>query len=251
MTLVLVTRPQEASQELAAQLEAQGLKTVIMPFYTFRARSPDIEVDAVWPDAKERKLAVFTSPRAVEFGLPYLPPPGGSMDLQLAVVGSATRASLEASGRSVHIQARSGFTSEDLLQAPELTEKPGVAVIFCAPDGRETLAEGLGSLGWKVMKALVYERVPLQPDPGQLEELRENDGLISVWTSISALNLAERYLPRDVWGRILGAPALVVSSRIRRHLQQSGAGFVELADGPGNTELLRSILRLEQSRNGK
>ena len=98
---------------------------------------------------------------------------------------------------------------------------------------------------------MVYERVPLQPDPGQVEYLRNNDQLISVWTSISALNLAEQYLPPDVWGRILGAPALVVSSRIRQHLQQLGAGIVELADGPGNTELLRSILRLEQSQHGK
>ena len=251
MTKVLVTRPEAASQELAGQLEAHGLAPVVIPFYTFRARSPDIEAGAVWKQGAARKLAVFTSPRAVEFGLRYLPPPGECADLQLAVVGSATRASLEASGRRVHVQARSGFTSEDLLRAPELAVRPGLAIIFCAPEGRETLAEGLESLGWKVKKAMVYERVPLQPDPLLLENLRENDGLISVWTSISALNLAEQYLPRDVWGRILGAPALVVSSRIRQHLQGLGAGSVELADGPGNTELLRSILRLAQSQHGK
>jgi len=250
MTQVLVTRPQEASQELAGQLQAHGLEAVIMPFYTFRARSPDIEVDKAWLEEDGRKVAVFTSPRAVEFGLPYLPAPGACKELQLAVVGSATRASLEQSGRKVHIQASAGFTSEDLLQAPQLAEKPGVAVIFCAPEGRETLPAGLESLGWKVRKAMVYERVPLQPEPAQLEQIRKNHGLISVWTSISALNLAEQYLPRDVWGRILEAPALVVSSRIRQHLQQLGAGFVELADGPGNTELLRSILRLEQSQHG-
>lgn len=251
MTQVLVTRPKEASQELAAQLEARGLEAVIMPFYTFQARSPDIETDALWLEGAGRKVAVFTSPRAVEFGLRYLPAPGACEGLQLAVVGSATRASLEGSGRQVHIQASTGFTSEDLLRSPQLAENPGDAVIFCAPEGRQTLAEGLDSLGWKVRKAMVYERVPLQPDPLLLEHLRENDGLISVWTSISALNLAEQYLPRDVWGRILGAPALVVSSRIRQHLQQLGAGNVELADGPGNTELLRSILRLEQSQHGK
>ena len=250
MTQVLVTRPQEASQELAGQLQAHGLEAVIMPFYTFRARSPDIEVDKAWLEGEGRKVAVFTSPRAVEFGLSYLPAPGACKELQLAVVGSATRASLEHAGRKVHIQASAGFTSEDLLRAPQLAETPGVAVIFCAPEGRETLAEGLESLGWKVKKAMVYERVPLEPDPAQLEQIRKNDDLISVWTSISALNLAEQYLPRDVWGRILEAPALVVSSRIRQHLQQLGAGFVELADGPGNTELLRSILRLEQSQHG-
>jgi len=250
MTRVLVTRPQEASQALAAQLATHGMEAVIMPFYTFQARSPEVEIEKYWLGGVGRKVAVFTSPRAVEFGLPYLPAPGTCADLQLAVVGSATRASLEDSGRKVHIQASSGYTSEDLLRSPQLTENPGVAVIFCAPEGRETLAEGLESLGWEVGKAMVYERVPLQPGAAQLEQLRNNDGLISVWTSISALNLAEQYLPRDVWVRILGAPALVVSSRIRQHLQQQGAGFVELADGPGNNELLRSILRLAQTQHG-
>jgi len=248
MTHVLVTRPEEAAQDLAGQLEAHGLTAVVMPFYTFESRMPGIDVEAAWPRDGQRKVAVFTSPRAVEFGLQFLPGGGRESGLQLAVVGSATRASLEAAGLTVHIQAGSGYTSEDLLGAPDWHENPGVAVIFCAPDGRETLAEGLQALGWRVAKAMVYQRVALQPEAAQLEYLRQNDGLISVWTSISALKLAEQYLPRDVWGRILGAPALVISSRIRQYLEQLGAGFVELADGPGNDDLLRSILRLARQR---
>lgn len=245
MTNVLVTRPEEASQQLAGQLEALGLVAVVMPFYTFAARQPDIDIDAVWSIAGLRKLAVFTSPRAVGFGLSFLPPPGQWPGLQVAVVGSATRASLEAAGVPVAIQATSGFTSEDLLQVPELAENPGIAVIFCAPEGRESIAEGLQGLGWKIKKAMVYERVPLEPDAVQLERLRNADDLISVWTSVSALNLAEEYLPGDVWSKILGSPALVVSARIQHHLERLGAGFVELADGPGNPELLRSIARLK------
>jgi uroporphyrinogen-III synthase len=248
MTQVLVTRPEEAGQALAGHLQAEGLAAVVMPFYTFESRTPGIEVEAVWPQDGQRKVAVFTSPRAVDFGLQFLPGGGRDSGLQLAVVGAATRASLEAAGLAVHIQASSGYTSEDLLRAPDWMENPGVAVIFCAPDGRETLAEGLQALGWRVEKAMVYERVALEPDPAQLEKLRQNDGLISVWTSISALKLAQQYLPRDVWGRILEAPALVISSRIRQHLKQQGAGFVELADGPGNDDLLRSILRLARQR---
>ena len=248
MTHVLVTRPEEASQELAEQLGALGLKPVVMPFYTFAARRPDFDMTAVWQTAGMRKLAVFTSPRAVQFGLSHLPPQSRPRDLQVAVVGSATRASLEAGGQAVHVQARSGFTSEDLLQVPELRDDPGVAVIFCAPEGRETLAEGLQRLGWTVAKALVYERVPLQPDAGQLEDLRNTGELISIWTSVSALELAEEYLPRDVWGKILGSPAVVISARIQAYLKKLGAGQVELAEGPGNEQLLRSVARLKGLR---
>lgn len=244
MTHILVTRPLNESRQLADQLDARGLIPIVMPLYTFKARKPALDIHSAWSETGTRKLAVFTSPRAVQFGLPFIPAPNQLNGLEIAVVGSATRARLQTCGYPVHLQARSGFTSEDLLQLPELAENPGAAVIFCAPGGRETIATGLDSLGWTTFKAMVYERVPLQPDSGQIDDLRNSDSLISIWTSISSLNLAEDYLPPDVWGKILRSPALVVSSRIQHHLLQLGASRVELADGPGNPELLQSILRL-------
>ena len=248
MTHVLITRPYDASQQLADQLVVHGLLPVVMPLYTFKARKPDIDISSAWFESSSRKLAVFTSPRAVQFGLPFIPRQELIDDLEIAVVGSATRVSLETAGYPVHLQAKSGFTSEDLLQIPGLAEHSGVAVIFCAPGGRETLAEGLSGLGWNTLKAMVYERVPLQPEPGQIECLRESDELISIWTSISALELAEEYLSRDLWGKILRSPALVISSRIQRYLSQRGASSVELADGPGNPDLLQSVLRLTRQQ---
>jgi len=244
MKHVLVTRPLDSSEQLARQLEALGLLPIVMPLYTFTSRKPATDISSAWSENGLRKLAVFTSPRAVQYGLPYIPAYDQLAGLELAVVGSATRASLETAGYPVHLQARSGFTSEDLLQLPGLAENPGVAVIYCAPGGRETLAEGLSALGWRVFKALVYERVALQPDSEQLDNLRNAGDLVSIWTSISALKLAKECLPTDVWGKILDSQALVISSRIRHYLLQLGAGSVELADGPGNPDLLKSILRL-------
>ena len=244
MTHVLITRPLDASRQLADQLDAHGLIPIVMPFYSFTSREPMPGISSIWSEGCLRKLAVFTSPRAVQFGLPFLPAHDQLNGIEIAVVGSATRAVLKASGYPVHLQALSGYTSEDLLQTPGLADDPGVAVIFCAPGGRETIAEGLGDMGWRVDKAMVYERVPLQPDSVQIEDLRNCGDLVSVWTSISALNLAQAYLPGDVWVKILGSSALVISSRIQHHLAQLGASRVELADGPGNPELLQSILRL-------
>ncbi len=241
MTHVLVTRPIEASQQLASQLSGLGLSPVVMPLYTFAARKPSSDVNSAWSASAARKLAVFTSPRAVQFGLPYIPPESLN-ELEIAVVGSATRLRLESSGYPVQLQANTGFTSEDLLQLPELAVDPGVAIIFCAPAGRETLARGLQDLGWNVVKAMVYERLGLRPGPEQLEALSGAKDLISIWTSISALNLAQESLPKTLWVKILGAPALVISVRIQHHLQQLGAKCVELADGPGNPELLQSII---------
>lgn len=244
MTHILVTRPYEASTQLAELLEARGLIPVVMPLYTFAANTPAVDFNTVWSEKRLRRLAVFTSPRAVQFGLPFLPEPDQLGGIEIAVIGSATAAKLNDFGYPVHLQAHSGFTSEDLLKIPPLADRPGKTVIFCAPGGRETLALGLEKLGWQVTKAMVYQRVTLQPGAGQIEKLRNATGLISTWTSISALKLAEQYLPDDVWGKILASPALVISTRIQHHLEQLGAISVELADGPGNPELLQSVLRL-------
>ena len=258
MTHVLVTRPLESAQALAGKLESLGLLPIVMPLYGFSKCEPSLDMisdrtaqkDQTLADQKpgnqtpvKRQLAIFTSPRAVKFGLAHIPP-DQLADLEFAVIGSATRSELVARGHTVHLQPGTGYTSEDLLQLPELAHGQGDAFIFCAPGGRETLAEGLDDLGWRVVKAMVYERVPLQPDSETIDALLGAEDLVSIWTSISALKLARESLPADAWEKILMAPALVISTRIQHHLQQLGATRVELADGPGNPELLRSILRL-------
>lgn len=243
MTHILVTRPLESSRQLADQLDALGLPAIVMPLYSFSACEPSIELKSAWCAPESRYLAVFTSPRAVRFGLAHIPD-DRLKDLEFAVVGSATRAKLESYGYPVNFKAATGYTSEDLLRIPELAVDPGEAVIFCAPGGRETLANGLKDLGWSVFNAMVYERVPLFPAPAQIEAIADADELLSIWTSISALELAREHLPTEAWAKILDAPALVISARIQHHLQQLGAARVERADGPGNTELLQSILQL-------
>jgi uroporphyrinogen-III synthase len=241
MTHVLVTRPLDASTQLAGGLTAMGLTPIVMPMYAFVGCRPQAGSLVEWSESSGRKLAVFTSPRAVQFGLPFMPLPDQLENMEIAVVGSATIVELESAGFPVHIQAAAGFTSEDLLQVPRLAENPGAAIIFCAPGGRKTLLDGLNELGWNTTMAMVYERVPLQTEPGLVDELRSSEELVSVWTSISALMLAQQYLPGDVWGKILASPALVISSRIQHYLEQLGASGVELSGGPGNPELLRSI----------
>jgi uroporphyrinogen-III synthase len=243
MTQVLITRPLGASRQLADQLDVLGLSSIVMPLYSFVARQPSLEMVTAWSDTGARTLAIFTSPRAVQFGLPHIQDDQLNR-LEFAAIGSATRAKLEASGQVVHLQAQTGFTSEDLLQIPELALEPGDAVIFCAPGGREAMALGLVKLGWNVSKAMVYERVTLRPTAEQTDAISTAEELISVWTSVSALEIAREHLPRTVWERILCTPALVISTRIQHHLQGLGARHISLADGPGNTDLLHSIQRL-------
>jgi len=236
MTKILITRPKKASLQLAGQLKTLGLHPIVMPLYTFSSHNPGLIIQQALTEPTPRKLAIFTSPRAVQFGLKHIPPENLSK-LDFAAIGSATRASLEQNGL------------EDLLQVPELAIDPGSAIIFCAPGGRKKLAQGIQDLGWTVNMAMVYQRQPLRPTQEQVDEITDAENLISVWTSISALDLAREYLPETTWSKILHAPALVISARIKHHLQQAGATQVELAEGPGNSDLLRSI-KAELSKHG-
>ncbi len=247
MTRVLITRPLEASLQLAEQLKGLGLTPIVMPFYRFAALPSKTDFNTDWSSAG-RKLAVFTSPRAVEFGLPLIPDdvlPG----LQFAVVGAASAAALQAAGYPHQLQAKSGYTSEDLLDIPELHSEPGKAVIFCAPGGRQTLATGLHNLGWEVTRAEVYERIAQQPNDEQLDDLANATRLLSIWTSTSALTLAQQHLPAELWEKVLQAPALVISNRIQHHLVSLGATSVALSNGPGNAELLEAIMQMPGIRN--
>jgi len=248
MTHVLVTRPLESSRQLAEQLDVLGLAAIVMPLYTFAAREPSVELNSAWSSPGTRHLAVFTSTRAVRFGLPHLPA-GNLKDLEIAAIGAATRARLESHGCPVHLQATTGYTSEDLLQMPELAMDPGEAVIFCAPGGRGALADGLQELGWSVLNAMVYERVPLLPAQAQVDSITGADDLLSIWTSVSALDYARENMSAEAWQKILTAPALVISARIEHHLQNMGATRVTRAEGPGNSDLLQSIQRLTGRQN--
>jgi len=243
MTHILITRPLESSQQLAKMLGVRGLSSIVMPQYEFAEKELEIDLGFALSESEGRKLAVFTSPRAVQFGLPLLADLPKD-ELEIAAIGPATRAKLKSCGYKVQVQAETGYTSEDLLQVPGLKETPGAAVIFCAPGGRKVLATGLEGLGWQVMAAEVYRRQPLSATTEQLDSLSQADSLISVWTSISALEIAEKHLPEASWTEILNAPAVVISARIQRHFENAGAILVEISDGPGNPELLQSVLRL-------
>jgi uroporphyrinogen-III synthase len=211
-----------------------------MPLYTFSPHDPENVINEAFTSPQARKLAIFTSPRAGQYGLKHIPPESQNK-LEFAAIGSATRASLEQSGLKVQLQSSSGYTSEDLLKVPELATNPGTAIIFCAPGGRKKLAMGLQEIGWIVSNAMVYERQSLPPAQEQVDEICNADNLVSVWTSISALDIAREYLPAAAWSKILHAPALVISARIKHHLQQAGADHIVLTGGPGNSALLRSL----------
>lgn len=245
----LLTRPRSESLELAARLAPLGIEPIVQPAFHFLAVDAAAEQAADMASltaAGPGDLLIFTSPRAVEHGLPQL-----AQDLltrvRVAAIGPATARALAAAGLRHALQASSGYTSEDLLRTlgEEASYAAGAkAFVVAAPGGRTKLAEGLGKLGFDACMLMVY-RAEVEPlDRDALARLGDARAVLSVWTSANAMRSLSQRLPPAAWFRVCQGEWLVISERLARVARAYGPAATHLAGGPGNDALLTSIRNL-------
>lgn len=244
-----LTRPRDESTELAARIEPLGLEPVIQPAFHYLPVDAGAEQPAdlaALAGVAQGDLLLFTSPRAVEHGLPQVPRDAMGR-LRIAAIGPATARALARCGVRTTLQAESGFTSEDLLRtlAQEVKGRTGqAAFILAAPGGRTALAEGLTKLGLATRTLMVYRAEAEPLDREALARLDSARGVLSVWTSANAMRALSQRLPPATWFRLCQGDWLVISDRLARLARAYGPGAVHLANGPGNDALVSSIRNL-------
>lgn len=156
MIRVLVTRPREEAETLAARLEALGYASVIAPIIVVRSL-PDAVVDASGMQA-----LVFTSANGVRALAQARGGADVSRDLPAFAVGSATAAAARAAG--FHDVREGGGNVAELAR---------LIAAQCAPAGGavlhvsgSTVARDLGGLlatsGVSVRRAVLYEAAPIE-----------------------------------------------------------------------------------------
>lgn len=242
-THALVTRPSPQLEELATHLEQAHLKTVCMPAFRFEARERHIVPDEAW--RRERNhLLLFTSPRAVAFGLPAL---SESMlrDGRVAAIGPATARILAEAGYEPLQAPGPDFDSEALLDSLDGRLEPGAAVILAAPGGREALHQGLEARGWSVRLVPVYERVLIDPEPEAIVALEAADRVLSFWTSGVALAHLLGKLSERARRSVRAGTAIVISERLAALARDHGIAEVRVAEGPTNEDLLRCFQSID------
>lgn len=256
---VFITRPQPQAGELAAEVGTMGLQAVVQPAFTYAPldiRSAQPQAFADLAAAPAGSLLLFTSPRAVGFGLEQIPPAAWAA-LRVGAIGPATARVLQAAGRPVCIAADGGYTSEALLEslaADPTLPAPGMAFVVAAPGGRRKLADGLEALGYVVRMLFAYHSQPADLDPDALGSLQSASGLLSVWTSSNAMQALSQRLPPAQWFRLCQGEWLVISERLRRLARAYGPAAVYLAAGPGNDAIVsavRELLRAAGEPGGK
>ena len=245
---IFLTRPQSEAGELAAMLSPLGLKIVIQPAFDFRELDASVEQPELLADLEAggvKPLLIFTSPRAVSFGLRQLPD-GLTNTCQVAAIGPATARALEAERVSVRIRPAEGYTSEALLQtlgddASGFISPNRSALILAAPGGRRKLAEGLEERGWTTQMLMVYRRENAALDKQEISRLDKATGILSVWTSANGMKSLSQRLPPAVWFRLCRGEWLVISDRLKRLARAYHPSEIHLSSGPGNSDLFTAI----------
>ena len=239
---VLISRPQPEAIELVESLKGTGITPVLMPAFSFEPGFAGLDFANVWPETG-RRLTIFSSPRAVEFGLRQLPA-GFLDDVEIAAIGPATSDALESAGYTVTIIPQDQFNSESLLAHSTFLDAPGTAVIFAAPGGRKALLAGLQKVGWKTHMAHVYRAEPLEPSAEALAAINKSTGVLSVWTSVNALRQLKKILKPKVWKLVCQGSCIVTSNRIAKIAGEHFCGQIYVTDGPGNAHIESRILEL-------
>lgn len=181
---------------------------------------------------------VFTSPAAVRAAARLQALPA----MVACAVGSGTAAALRRAGAtSVRVPER--MDTEGLLALPELSAKVCRRIgLVTAPGGRGALHPALQVRGIEVVRADVYERVPMALPRRAVQALREAaDPLVLALTSGEALQQVLAQLPADALDVLRTATVIAASDRLAAIAHDAGFEGVRIARSPRPADLVAAV----------
>jgi len=229
---IVVTRPRELAQGLAALIAQAGGEPLLFPTIEIRDVEDPAAARALLARLHEFDLAVFVSPSAVRKAFELAAGREWPARLRVAAVGSGTRRELESRGLLRVIAPTGRADSEGLLALPEMAEARRV-VIFRGAGGREWLGEALAARGASVEYAECYrrERPTAAPVPaGRVDAFCVSSG--------EALRNLVALLGRE---RVAQAPVFVPHERVAAAARELGLREPVLA-GPADAEMLAALV---------
>lgn len=156
-------------------------------------------------------------------------------------VGAGTAAALRRAGIA-DVAAPERMDSEGLLALPGLREVRGSDIgLLTAPGGRGVIAATLRRRGARVLRADVYERVPVAPSPRSIAALRALSA--PAWLALSsgeALLRVVAALPDDAMGALRKASVVAASQRLAGLAREQGFARVVVADSARPRALLQA-----------
>lgn len=236
---VISLRPAGGHAGMRRAAAARGARVLALSPWRLVARGAD---EALPPlrAALRAPIAIFTSPAAVRAAADLLPLAPGPGQQRLAV-GATTAAALRRTGVAEPVHPRR-MDSEGLLQLPALERVAGLEIgLVTAPEGRSFLTESLQGRGARVVRADVYDRVPVPPPAAVLARLRAlpaDAPLLLALSSGLALETVLAALPADAGQRLLRARVVAASGRLAELARARGFDTVVQAQDARPASLL-------------
>jgi len=233
-------RGEHAALRRAAARHGAGL-IALSPWRLQRRDDESARVDLRAALAASHVL--FTSPAAVRaaHALQALRPRSGQ---HWFAVGAGSLAALRRAGVS-RAEAPTRMDSEGLLALPGLQDVAGMAIgLVTAPGGRGALTPALQARGAHVLRADVYDRIPIAPSPRALSALRGTSApLVLALSSGEALQRTLSAVPGDIAAILRQACIVAASERLARLARELGCADVIVASGPRPGALLDAAVR--------
>lgn len=229
-------RPQGQHDPLRRAAARFGGRTVALSPWRLRPRK-DAASRAVLARALECDRIVFTSPAAVDAAARLLPlrhiPAGVAV-----TVGEGTARILHRHGVA-DVQAPSRMDSEGLLALPAMQQLQGKRVaLVTAPGGRGLIAAQVQAMGAQLLRADVYDRLPLAVSQATLARLLALPGpTVLAVSSGEALELLLPQLPDRLLQRWRHAPLVTASERLAQLAATQGFMQTRVAAGPMPAQL--------------
>jgi uroporphyrinogen-III synthase len=241
---VISLRPSGGHDAMRRAAARHGAGLIALSPWQLKARD-DASARAALAGALAAPRVVFTSPNAVRAARSLQPLRRNGDQQQWFAVGAGTAMALRRAGID-RVWAPARMDSEGLLALPGLDDIDGAEVGFVsAPGGRGVLVPALQARGATVLRADVYERVPMKPTLRSLAQLQALQApAVLALSSGEALQHILAQLPPGALESLRRSGVAAASERLAETARDLGFAPIVVADGPRPRDLLAAAVTL-------
>lgn len=244
---ILVTRPKPQGVELCERIRAKQGNPLFFPTLEIVPTENMTKAEQQIALLKDYDWLIFTSPQAVYHGVPVIKKQLGLLPdtLRFAAIGGGTLQALQRENISSAICSGKEWSSEGLLDLPELHDIRGKRIaIIKGEGGREKLTESLSLRGAAVLNIAVYQRrMPIDVNLHEYLDLlkKQKIDIIVSASGASMLNLLQ--MTGEVYqDLLLPIPIVVVSERLVMLAEGMHFRHVFLADNASHDNILKALV---------